>query len=145
MLKQQIDNDLKEALKNKNALLAGTLRMLKSRVKNEEIAKQKEFDDAEIQTIIGSEIKRRKDSVAAYTLGNRLELAAQEQDEISMLEKYLSEQLSEQEIANIIDQTLEGTDFTSSDFGKAMAAVMPSLKGKADGSVVSKLLKEKLK
>src|SRR6185369_1581925 len=145
MIKEQIENDLKESLKAKDALRADTLRMLKTRIKNEEIAKQKEFSEEEIMPLIQSEMKRRKDSVEAYTKGNRPELAKKEQDEIAILQKYLPDQMSEAEVAKIIDETLNGQGFGPADFGKAMGAVMPKLKGKEDGAIVSKLLKEKLK
>jgi uncharacterized protein YqeY len=144
MIKDQIENDLKEALKAKDQLRADTLRMLKSRLKNEEIAKQKEFSEEEIMPLIQSEIKRRKDSVEAYKQGNRQELADKEQKEIDILQKYLPEQLSEDEVRKIIAQALTDQALTAADFGKAMAQVMPKLKGKADGALVSKLLKEKL-
>ncbi len=144
MLKEQIDADLKAAMLAKDQLTLDTLRMLRARVKNEEIAKGKDFSDEEIVSVIGSEVKRRKDSVTAYTEGNRPELAAKEQNEISVLQKYLPEQLSEEEVSKIITDALSGQTFQASDFGKAMALVMPKLKGKAEGSLISKILKEKL-
>ena len=145
MLKEQIDQNLKEALRSRDAVAADTLRMLKARIKNEEIAKGKEFGDEDIVSVIGSEVKRRKDSVVAYTEGGRPELAQKEQAEIDLLQKYLPEQLSEAEVSAIIDETLAGQSVAAADFGKAMGLLMPKLKGKADGSVISKILKEKLK
>ena len=144
MLLEQIDSDLKEALKSKNSVQADCLRMLKSRIKNEEIAKQKVFSDEELQTIIFSEIKKRKDSVQAFLKGNRKELADKEQQEITYLQKYLPEQFSEEEVAAVINEKLSGQNFTAADFGKAMGLVMPALRGKADGEIVSRLLKAKL-
>lgn len=145
MLKERLDNDLKEALKSRDMAAADTLRMLKARIQNEEIAKQKELSEDALLSLVSSEIKRRKDSVEAYTAGNRLELAAKERKEIGVLQKYLPEQMSEAEVSKIIDETIAGKNFTSSDFGKAMGMLMPKVKGKAPGDVVSKLLKEKLK
>lgn len=144
MLKEQIDADLKAAMHAKDQVTLDTLRMLRARIKNEEIAKGKDFVDEEIVSVIGSEVKKRKDSVTAYTEGNRPELAAKEQSEIVVLQKYLPEQISEDEVRKIIEETLSGQTFKASDFGKAMALVMPKLKGKADGSLISKILKEKL-
>ena len=144
MLKEKIDQDIKDALRAKNQVASGTLRMLKARIQNEAIAKQKEFSDGEIADIVASEIKKRRDSVAAYTSGNRPELAAQEQAEIAVLMGYMPEQLSEEEVGAAIDREIAGKGFTSADFGKAMGAVMPSLKGKASGDVISKILKQKL-
>ncbi|TSC66334.1 MAG: hypothetical protein G01um101477_132 [Candidatus Doudnabacteria bacterium Gr01-1014_77] len=144
MLKEQIDADLKAAMIAKDQTTLDTLRMLRARIKNEEIAKGKDFVDEEIVSVIGSEVKRRKDSITAYTEGNRPELAEKEQSEITVLQKYLPAQLSEQEVTQIITEALAGQTFQSSEFGKAMALVMPKLKGKADGSLISKILKEKL-
>lgn len=144
MLKEQIDSDLKSAMVAKEELKLGTLRMLKARIKNEEIAKGKEFGDEEIQTVISSEVKRRKESVEQYTNGGRPELAQKEQDEISVLQKYLPEQMPEEEVRKIISESIAGQTFAPADFGKAMGLVMPKLKGKADGAVISKILKEEL-
>lgn len=144
MLKEQIDADLKAAMLAKDQLTLDTLRMLRARIKNEEIAKGKDFADEEIVSVIGSEVKKRKDSVTAYTEGNRPELAAKEQTEITVLLKYLPEQISEDEVRKVITETISGQTFQASDFGKAMALVMPKLKGRADGSLISKILKEKL-
>jgi uncharacterized protein YqeY len=144
MLIEQIDSDLKEAMRAREQVTIDALRMLKARITNEGIAQQKEFDDAQLQTIIASEVKRRKDSIEAYESGNRPELAEKEKQEIAALMKYMPEQLSEAEVASIITSKLEGSSFNATDFGKAMALVMPELKGKADGQLVSKILKEKL-
>jgi len=145
MLKETIDNDLKEALKAKDQLRADTLRMLKTRVKNEEITAGRELDDNEIMPLVSSEIKRRRDSLEAYVAGGRSELAQKEQLELEILQKYLPEQLPEAEVRKVIDETLAGQEFAAKDFGKAMSLVMPKLKGKAEGSLISKILKEKLK
>lgn len=145
MIKDQIEQDLKAAMIAKQQVQLDALRMLRARIKNEEIAKGKEFNDEEIVSIIGSEVKRRKDSVQAYTQGNRPELAEKEQQEINLLQKYMPEQLSEEKVRAIIDETLAGQIFAAADFGKAMGLVMPKLKGKADGALISKILKEKLK
>ena|SRR3989344_6621200 len=145
MIKAQIDNDLKEAMGHKDQVKVSALRMLKARLHNEEIAKQKEFGDQEVVEIIGSEVKRRRDSVQAYTAGNRPELALKEEQEIAILQKYLPAQLSEAEVRAIMEQELSGKGFMAQDFGKAMGLVMPKLKGKTEGGIVSKILKEILK
>lgn len=145
MLKEQIDADLKEAQKEKNAIVMGTLRMLKARIKNEEIAKQKEFDDQQVTDIIFSEVKRRKDSFDAYTQGNREDLAAKEQEEIQILHKYLPEQMSEEDVKQEAVKVVSENNFTAADFGKAMGILNAKLKGRAQGSVISKILKEVLK
>ncbi len=144
MLKEKLAADLKSAMIAKQQTELDTLRMLKARITNEEIAKGKEFSDEEILAVISSEVKRRRDSVEAYTKGARPELAAKEQQEIAVLQKYLPAQLSEEETRKIIEETIAGQSLSAADFGKAMGMVMPKLKGKADGGLISKILKEKL-
>ncbi len=145
MLKDQIENDLKSAMREKKQLELDTLRMLKSRIKNEEIAKQSEFGDPEVMDVVASEIKRRKDSMQQYTDAGRPELASKEEQEMKVLLGYMPEQMSEDEVRSVIDRTLDGQTFTPAEFGKAMGMVMGKLKGKASGDVISKILKEKLK
>jgi uncharacterized protein YqeY len=144
MLKEKILEDLKKAMLAKQQTEVDTLRMLKARVMNEEIAKGKVFSDEDILPVISSEVKRRRDSVEAFTQGGRPELAEKEQQEIVVLQKYLPQQMSEEEVRKIVEETLAGQTLTSADFGKAMGVLMPKLKGKADGAVISKILKEKL-
>jgi uncharacterized protein YqeY len=143
---EQLDADLKDAMRAKNTVALDALRGLKARIISERTSGsvQKEFTDEDIQAFVASEIKRRKDSITAYTDGGRPELAAKEQQEVDVLLKYMPEQLSEAEVRAIITSKLEGQSFAPTDFGKAMALVMPELKGKADGQLVSKILKEKL-
>lgn len=144
MIKEQIDADLKQAMIAKEPVKTDTLRMLKARIKNEEIAKGKEFNDEEIQSVVASEIKRRKESAQAFIDGGRDELALKEQEEIQVLHSYMPEQMPEEEVKQVIVETISGQNFTAKDFGKAMSLVMPKLKGKADGAVISKILKEEL-
>ena len=144
MLKEKIDENLKGAMRSHDELVTGTLRMLKSRIKNEEIAAQHEFSDAEVADVIASEVKRRRDSAGAFTSGNRPELAQQENQEIAVLMAYMPEQLSDEQVGEIVDRELVGKNFTAADFGKAMGAVMPHLKGKTSGDTVSRILKQKL-
>jgi len=151
MITEQIDSDLKDALRAKNMLAADTLRMLKARIMNEGIAQGMKaegstlnFSDDKLQAIVASEIKRRKDAAAAFEQGARPELAEKELQEAKILLKYMPEQISEEEVRKIIEAALVGQTFGEKDFGKAMVLVMPQLKGKADGQLISKILKEKL-
>jgi uncharacterized protein YqeY len=144
MIKDQIDQDLKAAMIAKEQVKLDTLRMLRARIKNEEIAKGNEFSDEDIVTVLGSEVKRRRDSIQAYTDGGRPELAEKEQQEIDVLQKYMPEQMSEDEVRKVVEETLSGQTLTKADFGKAMGMLMPKLKGKAPGDLISKILKEKL-
>lgn len=160
-LKQLIQKDLINALKNKNELDVSVLRMLQSAIKNREIEKRtklsktekeetklislSELTDKEIIEIISSEIKKRKDAVEQYKLAKREELAFKEQKEIEILKKYLPEQLSETNLKKMIDEEIKRIGASSlKDMSRVMAQLMPKIKGMADGSLVSKLVKEKL-
>ena len=148
-LMSQIEEDFQNAFKNKNEAVVAILRLLKSALINKKIEKltPKEDDLADSDTIavIQSEIKKRQDSIELYNQGNRSDLANQEQSEISILEKYLPEQLSENDLREIIKQTIsELGAATSADFGRVMGEVMKQVKGQADGQVITKIVKEEL-
>jgi len=153
MLKEQIQNSTKEALKAGDSFLVGVLRMLSAAIQSKEIDKKfKEKIEGEVQLsdedvigVITSEIKKRKDAIALYTQGNRPELAEKEQKEIDVLIKYLPEQLSEEEIRKIVTEAIAKTGAKEArDMGKVMAELNPQTKGKADGGTVSKIVKELL-
>lgn len=144
-LKEQIIEDLKTAMKEKNQEALSTLRMLQSAIKNEEIDTKKDLDDSEIGKIVKKETKKRKDAIEQYEKGGRQELADKEKSEIEILKKYMPEELSEESIKKIVEETIlsmkaEGPQ----DMGKVMGVVMPKLDGKADGQIVSKIVKESL-
>lgn len=147
-LKQNILNDLNEAMKSGDTLKRDTLRFLLSAVKNVEIEKKKKetgLTDEEILEVIARSIKQRKDSVEQYTAGGRLDLAAKEQKEINILMSYMPEQLDEEAIRKIVKETIvEVTAVSKADIGKVMSSVMKKLKGKADGSAVKKIVEDSI-
>lgn len=144
-LKQQINDSLIKALKNKDEVILSTLKLLKSAIKNKEIALGKELDDVIIGEIVAKEIKQRRDSIEQYQQGNRQDLAVKEQAELNILQSYLPEQLSELEIVKLVDEAItKSAAVNPSDMGKVMAILIPQVKGKADGSLVSRIVKEKL-
>jgi len=143
----QINEDIKAAQKSKDALVLSTLRMVSAAFKNEIIALKKRdentLNDQECIGLLAKEAKKRKDSIKAYTQGNRPELAEKETQELAIIEKYLPKQLNEQEIADIIKKII--ADNPDIDFGPLMGKIMGQLKGKADGQLVQKILKENIK
>lgn len=144
-LKEQIEQDLVEAMKSKNETQVSTLRMLKSAIHNSEIQKKQELKDEDILAVIQSQIKSRQDSIALYEQGDRQELADKEKTEIEILKKYLPEQMGEEEIRDIVKKAITDTSAADiQDMGKVMGALMPQVKDKADGSLVSKIVKEEL-
>ncbi len=144
-IKQQLDADLKAAMKDKDALKTSVVRMLKSAIKYREIELMKTLDDAGVQAVVGTEIKRRRDSVEQYRLGGREDLASKEEAEIAMLQAYLPAQLAPEELARIVDAAIARTGAQGpKDMGRVMKEVLPEVQGKAEGKAVSELVKSKL-
>ena len=145
MLKEQITKDLTEAMKAKNELKLSVLRMLKAAIMNYEVSGAgKTADDDVINGLIKSGIKQRKDASEGFKNGGNEESAQKELDEIEILKKYMPEQLSEDEIKKIAQETIDHLSAGPSDFGKVMGMAMGKTKGKADGNMVSKVVKELL-
>ena len=144
----KIIKDLQEAQKAKDALKVSTLRLLLGAIKNFEIAKQGtsyKASDQEITSVISRQVKQRKESIEQFKSGGRKDLVEKETKELKILENYLPQQLSEEEIQKLADAKIKETGATSiSDMGKVMAALSGELKGKADMSVVSSLVKRLL-
>lgn len=144
-MKSQIEADLKQAQLNKDELTTATLRLLLSELKYAEISKNSPLTDPEIIPVIQREVKKRRESIAAFTSAGRTELADKESSELAILEKYLPQQLSDQELTNLIETTITELGAASmADMGKVIASVMPKVAGTAEGSRVSALVKAKL-
>lgn len=148
MLKQQIINDLKSAMLAKDENKLSVIRMLKSAIQYFEINKGGagyEATDEDIIEVVGKEVKKRKESIELYERGGRQELADKEQAEIIILQSYLPEQLSEDEVRKLVDEAVSQSGATSiQEMGKVMGVLMPKIKGKADSTFVSTLVREKL-
>lgn len=144
-LKEKIDQDLIEAMKAHQEEKLSVLRMLKTSIHNAEIQKKIDLADEDILGVIQGQIKSRQDSITMYEKGNRPELAAKEKSEIEILKAYLPEQMTEDEVRQIIQKAVSDTGASSiQDMGKVMAQIMPQVKGKADGAMVSLIVKEEL-
>ncbi len=144
-VKEKIMADLKEAMKSKDMDKVSTLRLLLSEIKNKEIDKRGELTDEEIYAVIQKSVKQRKESIEQYRSGGREDLVEKEQKELEILEKYLPEQLSEDELERIIDEAIKETEATTlKDLGKVMRVVMPKVKGRADGKLVNEMVRKKL-
>jgi len=149
MIQQQISQDFLSAYRTKRELEISTLRMLKSAIANKQIEnrmpKEDVLSDEEVAIVIKSEVKKRRDSAQSYEAGGRKDLAEKEKAEIAILEKYLPQQMEEDEIRGLIERVIKGMGMINpSDFGKIMKAVMAESGGAADGQTVSKILKEEL-
>ena len=139
-----IDQDFQQALKKRDRLVVGTLRLLKSEIIKQE-KNGKETTEELVLQILKSQIKQRKDSISEYQKANRQDLVDTEQAELDILEKYLPPGLSEGEVEAIVDEVLASLpDGESSNFGKVMGAVMQKAGSAADGNLVNKLVRDKL-
>ena len=137
--------DMKQAMKNKEKQKLSVIRMVKSALQNESIKLGKELTEEEELTVLSRELKQRKDSLHEFDKANREDLASGVRNEIAVLEVYLPEQLSEEEVATIVKQAIAEVGATSkADMGKVMGVVMPKVKGKTDGSIVNRLVQQHL-
>lgn len=146
MLEEKIFEDFKQAMKAKDELRKSTLSFLRSQIKNLAIEKRKEkIEDADCVGLIKKEIKRHEDSIEQFKKGARLDLAEKEAKELEILKTYLPAALSEQETAQIIRDALKDfPDATMKDMGNIMKLVMEKAGGRADGALVSGLVKKAL-
>jgi uncharacterized protein len=145
-LREKIPQDLKDALRSKKNLELNVLRMLQSSIRYKEIERnKKELSDEEVIEVIGSEIKKRKEASAEFEKVNRQNAADLEKAEIEILMKYMPSQLNEGEIRAEVKKAISDADAKGAkDLGKVMKIIIPAVKGKADGSIVSRMVKEEL-
>lgn len=148
MLKDTIQNDLKNAMIAKDEQGLSTIRMLKSALQYFEIQKGGAgytATDEDVVEVVGREIKKRKESIEMFEKGGRQELADKEKQELELLQKYLPEQLSEEDIRTLVAQAISQSNATTmQDMGKVMSLLSPQIKGKADGGLVSSIVRESL-
>jgi len=141
-LKDQITADMKTYMKEKNSVALDAVRMLRAEIKNTEIDSKTELDDAGVQKVIASAIKKRRDAADQYKDAGRPELADKELKEVEFLSIYMPKQLSEEEVKAIVSEACEGVDTSDrKNFGKVMQTVMAKAQGRADGKIVNQLVK----
>lgn len=147
-LKDKIQEDLKHAMIDKAEEKLSTIRMLKSAIQYLEIQKGGagyEATDEDVIDVVGREIKKHKESIALYEKGGRQELADKEKREMEVLQTYMPEQLSENDINKLVDEAISQTNASSiQDMGKVMGVLSPKIKGKADGGDISLIVRNKL-
>jgi len=144
-LKDQLDADLKSAMRDKDTVKLSVVRMLKSAVKYREIELMKPLDDAGVLQVISQEIKRHRDSVEQFRAGNRPDLVEKEEGEIAVLQAWLPAQLTEAEVRAKVEEAVTRLQASGpKDMGAVMKALLPEVQGKADGKLVSELVKARL-
>jgi len=144
-LKATILDDMKTAMRAKDAPTLSTIRLLQAAIKQREVDERIELDDTNVISVIEKMLKQRRDSIAAYESANRQDLADVEKQEITVLQKYLPQPLSESEVAEIIEAAINETGAASmKDMGKVMGIIKPQVAGRADMGKLSGLIKAKL-
>ncbi|MCC3356672.1 GatB/YqeY domain-containing protein [Bacillus sp. REN16] len=145
-LLERLNSDMKTAMKNKEKDKLSVIRMVKAALQNEgiKLGTSEISDEAEL-TVLTRELKQRKDSLREFSNAGREDLVNKVQTEIEILEVYLPEQLSEEDLVAIVKETVQEVNASSkADMGRVMAAIMPKVKGKADGGLVNKLVQQQL-
>lgn len=144
-LKEQLTQNMKTAMKEKDQIRLGTIRLLRSAIKNREIELGQELGDEEVIKVISTAVKQRKESIEQFQKGGREELVQKEQAELAVLQSYLPQQMSEEEIIALVKEAIEAVSATSmKDMGKVMKYIMPKAQGRADGKVINQLVKNQL-
>lgn len=144
-LKDQLDADLKASMRDKDTVKLSVVRMLKSAVKYREIELMKPLDDTGVLLVITQEIKRHRDSVEQFRAGNRPDLVEKEEAEIAVLQGWLPVQLTEAEVKAKVDEVVTRLKAQGpKEMGAVMKALLPEVQGKADGKLVSELVKARL-
>jgi uncharacterized protein YqeY len=145
-LQEQLSQDLQSALKNRDMVRVSTLRLLISAVRNKEIERQKKNMDGDVLEVISAQAKSRRESILEFQKGGRADLAAKEESELKVLQAYLPEAMSEAELRSIVEKTIQSAGARGpQDMGRVMSALMPQIKGRADGRQAQQVVQELLK
>ena len=144
-LKEKLQEDLKSSMKNKDTIKKSVVTLIRSAIKQHEVDNRVELADDAIIDIISKQLKQRKDSLAEFEKANRDDLVEETKSEIQVLEGYLPQQLSEEELEKIVIETIAEVGATSmKDMGKIMATIKPKTAGRADGRKINELVKKNL-
>ncbi|WP_031536599.1 MULTISPECIES: GatB/YqeY domain-containing protein [unclassified Bacillus (in: firmicutes)] len=144
-LLERLNNDMKQAMKNKEKDKLVVIRMIKAAIQNESIKLGRVLSEEDELSVLSREVKQRKDSLHEFEKAGREDLVDKIRAELKHVEIYMPEQLSEEELSEIVKQAIDETGASSKkEMGKVMAALMPKVKGKADGSLVNKLVQQHL-
>ena len=144
-LQERLNEDMKQAMRNKDKFRLTVIRMIRSSIQSVEINERKVPDDNVVLDILNRELKQRKDSLQEFTKAGRDDLVADVQAEIAIISEYLPQPMTEEEIKAVVQQTLQEVGASSkADMGKVMGALMPKVKGRADGRLVNQIVQQLL-
>jgi hypothetical protein len=144
-LSERLNEDMKQAMRSQDKFRLSVIRMVRSAIKNVEIEQRTTLDDSAVLDILNRELKQRKDSLQEFEKAGRSDLVDQMKAEIEILQTYLPQQLTEEEITEIVQAAIQETGAsTKADMGKLMGVLMPKVKGRADGKVVNRIAQQLL-
>lgn len=142
-LKKELMEDLKTSMKNKDILRKNTITMIRAEIKQVEVDERVELEDEDILKIMARQLKEKRNAIIEFKKGNRDDLVEQTEKEIDILLEYLPEQLTEEELTEIVEKVIEEGGYTGmQDMGKIMGAVMPKVEGRADGRQVNAIVRK---
>lgn len=145
-MQTRLDDDLKQAMRDRDAPRRDVIRLLRSAIRNEEIRVQKDLDDDAVVQVLSRQAQQRRDSIEAFTQGNREDLADIERAELEIIMGYMPQQLSRDEIEDLVAQTIAEVGASGpGDMGKVMSAIMPQVRGRAEGREVSAAVMARLR
>lgn len=144
-LAERLNEDMKQAMKDGNKFRLSTIRLVRAAIKNQEIELRRPLDDSDTLSILSRELKQRRESLLEFKNAGREDLVSNVSAEIEIISEYLPKQLNEEEIKAIVVQTMQETGASSkADMGKLMGALMPKVKGVADGKLVNGIVQQLL-
>ncbi len=145
-MKSRLNDDLKQAMRDKDTLRRDVIRYLRSEVRNQEIRDQKELDDAGVIQVLSRQAQQRRDSVEVYKDADRQDLADKEESELSVILSYLPQQMTRDEIVELVNRVVGEVGASGpADMGKVMGSIMPQVRGKAEGREVNAIVQETLR
>lgn len=145
-IKTKLEDDLKQAMRERNAPRRDVIRYIRSEIRNQEIRLQRDLEDDDAIQVLSRQAQQRRDSIEAFESANRQDLVDKERAELEIITEYLPQQMGEDEIRALVAQTVAETGAAGPrDMGKVMSAIMPQVRGRAEGRQVSALVSEKLR
>ena len=145
-MKSRLEDDLKQAMRSRDVLRRDVIRYLRSEIRNEEIRTQKDLDDQGVIQVLSRQAQQRRDSIEAYGDADRQDLVKKEQGELSVILAYLPQQMTGDEIADLVQQVVAEVGASGpADMGKVMSAIMPQVRGKAEGREVNAIVQQTLR
>ena len=146
LLRERLDDDLKDAMRKRDALRRSVIRIVRAEIRNAEIAGRTDLDDDGIIRVLGRQAQQRRDSIEAFSQGNRPDLVDKEKAELAVILEYLPQQMTSEEIRSVAARAIEEVGANGpQDMGKVMGKLMPEVRGKAEGQEVNAIVTELLR